>query len=155
MYLVWTLKILNAGYIQIGRDEAKTLLELLGMDDLLKLNEHWEKISAGINAVDIVSSEELIDDEFKDENEDQGEVPSYTADLELQEEQFHGINDDISTLQTNNGLSDEDAAYIIQWTKFSRLPANDIGIGLPVYVTQSHETNLNSKTSHNKNMYHL
>ena len=66
------------------------------------------------------------------------------------QEQFDGINDDIRTLQTNNGLSDEDAAYLIQKTKFCRLPANDVGMGLPVYASQLHETNINSKTSHNK-----
>ena len=61
----------------------------------------------------LVSTEELIDDEFEDE-------------------------------------SDKDAAYLIQKTKFCRLPANDVGMGLPVYASQLHETNINSKTSHNK-----
>jgi len=57
-------------WIQIGRDKAKTLLEFVGMDDLLKHNKQWEKVNTGISAMELVSTEELVDDEFEDENED-------------------------------------------------------------------------------------
>jgi len=85
MYLVLTLKILIKCWIQIGRDKAMTLLELVGMDDLLKHNKQWEKVSAGISAMELVSTEELVDDEFEDENEDlqTDKVLVSTADLEL------------------------------------------------------------------------
>ena len=55
------------------------------MDDLLKHNKQWEKVNTGISAMELVSTEELVDDEFEDENEDlqTDKVLVSTADLEL------------------------------------------------------------------------
>ena len=39
-------------WIGIGKHRAQKLLEELGMDTLLKVNNHWNQVSAGINAVE-------------------------------------------------------------------------------------------------------
>jgi len=90
------------------------------MDDLLKHNKQWEKVSTGISAMELVSTEELVDDEFEDENEDlqTEEVLVSTTDLELQNGQVHEINDDIRSLQTNDGITNSDAYYLIHKAKF-------------------------------------
>ena len=113
-----------------------------------KHNKHWEKATTGISAVELVSTEELVDDEFEDEYEDlqTEEVLASTADLELQVD----LEDDIRSLQTNDSISGSDADYLIQKAKFRQLQEHDIGMTLPVYATEEHQTNLNSKTSHNK-----
>ena len=58
-------------WIEIGKAEAKNLLQVLGMDILLKANQHWNEVSAGINAIEAISTEDLIDgDEAEDDHED-------------------------------------------------------------------------------------
>ena len=119
-------------WIEIGKAEAKNLLQVLGMDILLKANQHWNEVSAGINAIEAISTEDLIDG---DEAEDDHEDGTGNTDVELCEEQADGIEDDIKCLQESGGISDKNATCMLKDIKFCRLPDNDLGINLPAYTT--------------------
>jgi len=96
-------------WVEIGKAEAKNLLELLGMDVLLRSNKHWNEVNAGINAVESISTKDLIDE---DEPEDDCEDAAVNIDVELQEEQADGLEDDIKCLQENGGILDRNAAHM-------------------------------------------
>ena len=139
-------------WIEIGKAEAKNLLELLGMDILLKHNKHWNKVSAGISAVEAISTEDLIDG---DETEGDPEDKAGNSDVELQEEQVDDIEDDIKYLQENGGISDKNAGLVLNDIKFCRLPRNDIGMNLPAYTTKENDSNSNSKIKQNEKKKHI
>ena len=120
-------------WVGIGKAEAKNLLELLGMDVLLRSNKHWNEVSAGINAVELISTIDLIDE---DEAEDDCEDATVNTDVELQEEQTDGIEDDIKCLQENGDISDRNAVRMLKGIKYCRLSDNDLGMNLPAYTTK-------------------
>jgi len=72
-------------WVGIGKAEAKNLLELLGMDVLLRSNKHWNEVSAGINAVELISTIDLIDeDEAEDDCEDATLMLNYRKNKQME-----------------------------------------------------------------------
>ena len=72
-------------WVGIGKAVAKNLLELLGMDVLLRSNKHWNEVSAGINAVELISTIDLIDkDEAEDDCEDATLMLNYRKNKQME-----------------------------------------------------------------------